>query len=76
MLVAGSVPSPMPLPALRERYCHYALTIRNVGAGWVGKQFTYLDRLFDFLGPPRTSSDLFAQLDQERTTEFLIDCPY
>lgn len=73
MIVAASVPPEMPLRALRERYCHHALTVRKISEVWVRKQFTYLDRLFGFLGPPRTSTELFARLDREAITGFLID---
>jgi len=73
MLTASSVPPEMPLDALRELYCHHALTIRNISEVWVNKQFTYLDRLFGFLGPPRTSTELFDQLDQEAISAFLVD---
>jgi len=73
MFVTRSVPPEMPLRALRERYRHYALTIRSISEAWIGTQFIYLDRLFGFLGSPRTSTELFDRLDQTALTKFLVD---
>ncbi len=73
MLVTPSVPPEMSLRALRERYRHYALTIRSISEAWVGTQLIYLDRLFGFLGSLRTLNELFDQLDQRAISKFLVD---
>ena len=73
------MPVPFPntlelaLPALCEQYRCHALTIRNLSVSYVESQFTYLNRLFEFLGSPRTAVELFAGLDQEAISTFLID---
>ena len=73
------MPVPFPntlelaLPALCEQYRCHALTIRNLSVSYVESQFTYLNRLYEFLGSPRTAVELFAGLDQEAISTFLID---
>jgi len=49
------------------------LTIRSVGAEWLENQLVYLDRLFEFLGSPRTATELFGKLRVATITEFLVD---
>ena len=44
------------LSALREQYHNYSLTIRNIQAESVKRQFTYTNRLFDYFGPPKTAA--------------------
>ncbi len=61
------------LPALREQYCHYALSIRQVCPETLKARLVCLDRFFDYLGPPRTAKELFAQLNPARLSEFLFD---
>ena len=61
------------LPVLRQRYRRYALTIRSVGTEWLENQLVYLDRLFEFLGSPRTATELFGKLKVATITGFLID---
>ena len=51
----------MGLSALHDRYCDYALTVRNVTGGCAEGRRTYLTRLFDFLGPPGNAEELFAK---------------
>jgi len=63
----------MALTALREQYSHYALTIRNVCAETLKARLISLDRLFEHFGPPQTASELFAKLNHETLSEFLID---
>ena len=60
------------LSALREQYHNYSLTIRNIQAESVKRQFTYTKRLFDYFGPPQTAAELFSQLDQTTLSEFLV----
>jgi integrase len=73
MAVAGADAPVMSLAALRERYRHYALTILNVSVELVRKRFIYFGRLFEFLGSPQNAAELFAGLDPETITAFLID---
>ena len=73
MSTSSSAPPEMSIAMLRERYRRHALTIRNLREVSVDKQAVYLDRLLDFPGPRRTSTELFAQLDRERLREFLVD---
>lgn len=63
----------MTLPALRERYRLYDLTIRNVCADTVRERLRYLDILFDYLGAPQTAAELCAGLTPATLTEFLLD---
>jgi len=63
----------MTLRALREQYCHHALTIRNVCSDTARVRLTYLDRLFEYLGPPHTATELFAKLNHVTLSEFLLD---
>jgi integrase len=63
----------MALGALRERYGRYETTIRQVSAEKVRNRFTYLDRLFGFLGPPNSAADLFSRLDRPTIAAFLRD---
>ena len=63
----------MPLPALREQYCHHARTILNVCPETIKARLISLDRLFDYFGPPQTATELFARLDQATLSEFLLD---
>lgn len=70
VVVAGS--PEMALPALVERYRHYALTVRSVSAEKVGNRLTYIGRLFDFLGPPQSAAGLFSRLDPQTITAFLV----
>jgi len=73
------LPTPDPprllltVPDLCEQYRHHALTIRNVSAGHVDQQLTYVKRLLDFLGLPRTAVSLRDVLNEEAITAFLID---
>jgi integrase/recombinase XerD len=73
MAVAVADLAAVGLSALLERYRHYALTVRNVSAEKVRSRFTYLGRLFAFLGSPRTAAELFAGIDQKTIDAFLID---
>jgi len=43
----------MTLPALREQYRHYALTIRNVCADTAKERLRYLDCLFEHFRQPQ-----------------------
>jgi len=52
MLLPSIDGTTMTLPALRERYRDYALTIRNVCADTARERLRYLDGLFDYLGEP------------------------
>jgi integrase/recombinase XerD len=63
----------MTLPALREQYHHYALTVRNVCADTAGERLRYLDCLFEHFGQPQTVAELFAGLTPSTLTEFLLD---
>jgi integrase len=63
----------MSLTALREQYSHHALTIRNVCADTLKARLISLDRLFKHYGPPQTAGELFARLNHETLSEFLID---
>ena len=63
----------MTLPALREQYHHYALTVRNVCADTARERVRYIDCLFDYFGPPQTVAELFACFDPSTLTEFLLD---
>jgi len=63
----------MTLPALREQYHDYLLTIRNICADTVRERLRYLDGLFDYLGEPQTAAELFACLTPITLTEFLLD---
>lgn len=58
---------------LREQYCHYALTIRNVCEDTAKARLIYLKRLFDYFGPPRMANELFAKIDHTTLSEFLVD---
>lgn len=62
----------MTLSALREQYGHYSLVIRNNEAVTVERRFTYINRLFDYFGPPQTAAELFSQLDPTTISEFLV----
>ena len=73
MLLPATDAALMTLPALREQYCHHALTIRNVCADTVNVRLISLDRLFDHFGLPQTAAELFSGLDQRTLTEFLFD---
>jgi len=73
MFLSTTDTTTMALPALREQYSHYSLTIRNVCADTVKMRLISLDRLFDYLGPPQTAADLFAGLDPTTLTAFLLD---
>ena len=68
-----TAPPEMSIGALREQYRRHALTIRCLCEVSVENQFIYLDRLFEFLGPPETSTGLFDQLDQRSISDFLVD---
>ncbi len=50
----------MTLPALREQYHEYVLTIRNICADTARERLRYIDGLFDYLGEPPTALELFA----------------
>ena len=63
----------MTLATLRERYRHYALTIRSVSAELVRKRFIYFGRLFEFLGRPQSAGELFSKLGPRTIAAFLID---
>jgi integrase len=63
----------LTLPALREQYCHYALAIRNVCEDTARARFVYIDRLFNYLGSPETSAELFSKIDPATLGAFLID---
>jgi len=63
----------MTLPALREQYVDYALTIRNLCTSTVREHIRYLTRFFDYLGKPQTASELFASLTPLKLTDFLLD---
>lgn len=63
----------MTLPALREQYRQYALTIHNVEADTAREKLRYVDCLFDYFGPPPTAAELFAELTPTTLTEFLLD---
>jgi len=72
MAVAAGLPE-MALGALCERYERYEMTIRQVSAEKVRNHFTYLDRLFGFLGPPSSAAGLFSRLDRPTVAAFLSD---
>jgi integrase/recombinase XerD len=63
----------MTLPALRERYHHYALTVRNVCADTARERLRYIDCLLEHFGQPHTIAELFAVLTPSTLTEFLLD---
>lgn len=61
------------LPALREQYRHYALTIRNVAEKTAKVRLVYIDHLLNFLRPPESSADLFPQIDHIMLGAFFVD---
>jgi integrase/recombinase XerD len=63
----------MTLPALREQYHDYALTIRNICVETARERLRYLAGLFDYLGEPQTAAELFTGLTPMTLTEFLLD---
>lgn len=63
----------MTLAAVGERYRHYLMTVRCLSAGTVKMGFIYLNRLFAFLGPPRSAAELFSGLDPKTIDAFLAD---
>ncbi len=63
----------MTLPAVREQYRHYALTIRNVCADTARERLRYIDCLFEHFGQPQSVAELFAALNPSTITEFLLD---
>jgi len=73
MAVAVADAAVMTLSAFRERYRHYALTIRRVSAELVRKRLTYFDRLFEFLERPQSAGELISKLEPRTITAFLID---
>lgn len=73
MAVAVADAPVMTLATLRERYRHYALTIRSVSAELVRKRFIYFGRLFEFLGRPQSAGELFSKLGPRTIAAFLID---
>ena len=73
MLNSVADPATLTLSALRERYCHYALTIQNVCEDTVKVRLMYADRLFDYLGPPQTAVELFSKIDHASLGAFLVD---
>jgi len=73
MAVAFPTTPELTLPALCEQYRRDALSIRNVSASYAESQCTYVQRLFDFLGAPRTAAEVFTRLDGEVVTTFLVD---
>ncbi len=73
MLLPVTDTAKMTLPALREQYRHHALTIRNVCTDTVKARLICIDRLFDYLGPPQTATELFARLDHATLSGFLVD---
>jgi integrase/recombinase XerD len=73
MLLSTTDTTTMTLPALREQYSHYSITIRNVCADTLKMRLISLARLFKYFGPPPTASELFATLNEATLTAFLID---
>ena len=76
----ASVPCPSVAPAvappslsvLGEQYRRHALGVRSVSADTVAEELLYLTRLFDHFGPPGTPTELFAALDPDAVSRFLV----
>lgn len=62
----------LSLPALREQYRHYALTIRNVSEKTAKVRLVYIDYLFNYLGSPETTSGLFSKIDPAMLSAFFV----
>ncbi len=73
MLNSVANPAILTLSALRERYRHYNLTIRNVCEDTLKVRLAYVDRLFNYLGPPETAAGLFLKIDPVTLGHFFID---
>ncbi len=73
MFLPSTDGSTMSLPALRELYLDYVLTVRCVCAETAISRIRYLNALFVFLGETLTSSELFSELSPVTLTEFLLD---
>ncbi len=73
MLNSVANPAMLTLSALRERYRHYNLTIRNVCEDTVKVRLAYVDRLFNYLEPPETAAALFFKIDYATLGAFFID---
>ena len=73
MLNSVANPAILTLSALRERYRHYNLTIRNVCEDTIKVRLAYVDRLFNYLGPPETAAGLFLKIDPVTLGAFFVD---
>ncbi len=73
MLNSVANPAMLTLSALRERYRHYNLTIRNVCEDTIKVRLAYVDRLFNYLGPPETAAGLFLKIDHVTLGAFFVD---
>ncbi len=73
MLNSVANPAILTLSALRERYRHYNLTIRSVCEDTVKMRLAYVDRLFNYLGPPETAAGLFLKIDHVTLGAFFVD---
>ena len=76
----ASVPCPSVAPAVTppslalpcEQYRRHALAVRSVAYGTVAEELLYLLRFFRHFGPPDTPAELFAVLDPDRVSGFLV----
>jgi hypothetical protein len=57
---------------LSEQYRRHALGVRSVSVDTVAEELLYLTRLFDHFGPPGTPAELFAALDPDAASRFLV----
>ena len=62
----------LTLPAFREQYRHYALAIRNVSEKTASVRLVYMDHLFNYLGSPETTAELFLKIDPAMLSAFFV----
>jgi site-specific recombinase XerD len=73
MLDPAADSASLTLSAVRERYSHYALVIRNISENTTRARLVYIERLFHYFGSPATAAGLFSKIGSETLSAFFAD---
>lgn len=69
----GSIALPSSLADLASEYLADAMTFRMVLASSAASERPYLNRLFDWFGPPDSPAELFRAIDADAVVKCLVD---
>jgi integrase/recombinase XerD len=73
--VVGAEPLVLPssLTELADEYCAHAVRVRGVHESRRDRERPYLNRWFDWFGPPASPAELFGRVNADTLTQCLID---